>query len=117
MADEPVTSDELPDGPAAGGAQYQPKPPLWHPRFEARTSPAAILTGGAFLILVAIGLAFLPDGSILSVPLGQVEVQVVRIVGGTPPDEGPASFRHVVSLPDGSEGLFVAEHLYRPGER
>jgi hypothetical protein len=100
-----------------GAPEYRPKPPLWRPKFEARTPLAAILASGAFLLLVVVGLAFLPDGSFLNVPVGQVEARVVRVVGGAPADEAPASFRHVVSMPDGSEGLFVAEHLYRPGDR
>ena len=117
MADERFTSERAPDLPTGESGEYKPKPPLWRPKFEARPSLAAILAGGVFLVLVAAGLAFLPDGSFLNVPMGQVEAQVVRVVGGTPADDAPASFRHVVSLPDGSEGLFVAEHLYRPGER
>jgi hypothetical protein len=116
MADELLTSEGASDHPTGERSEYRPKPPLWRPKFEARTS-LAILAGGAFLVLVAVGLAFLPDGSFLNVPVGQVEARVVRVVGGAPADEAPASFRHVVSLPDGSEGLFVAEHLSRPGER
>src|SRR5512134_222849 len=93
---------------------YKPKPPLWRPAFEKRTSLLGILAGVGLAVLVAVTLALLP-GSFLSVPMGQVEVQVVRVVGGTPAEEVPASFRHIVSLPDRSERLFVAEHLYRPG--
>jgi hypothetical protein len=93
---------------------YKPKPPLWRPALEKRASLLSVLAGAGFVALVGLGL--LP-GSFLSVPMGQVEVRVVRIVGGTPAEEVPASFRHIVSLPDGSERLFVAEHLYRPGDR
>jgi hypothetical protein len=104
------------DRMTAAPPAYKPKPPLWRPAFEKRTTLLGILAGAGLAVLVAVTLALLP-GSFLSVPMGQVEVQVVRVVAGTPAEGGPASFRHIVSLADGSERPFVAEHLYRPGDR
>jgi hypothetical protein len=74
--------------------------------------------GGVILLIAAVAImAFSLEGYLLSVPMGQVNVTVIRVEGGTPQEEVPASFRHVVALPDGSEGRFTSGRLHRPGEK
>ncbi len=94
----------------------RPKPELWRPVSEKPT-PRWII---ALVILLAavtlplIGIALEPY--FLSTPIGQVEVSVVKVVGGVPADEMPASFQHLVALRDGSQLYFNAERIHRPGE-
>ena len=118
MPDDLMRAEQGPRKPPLGDAtEYKPKPPLWCAAFEKPASRVGIVAGLALAALVTVILVLLPDGSFLNIPIGQVEVRVVRVIGGAPADEAPASFRHVVSLADGTEGLFVAEHLHRPGTR
>lgn len=67
----------------------------------------------ATVAVLAVGL----ESYLLSIPIGQVEVTVVRLESGTPQEEIPASYRHVVKLADGSEHRFFAERMHQPGER
>ena len=94
---------------------YTPKPPLW--QSTQKRSLLARIIGAVLMIGVVAVLAVGLEGYLLSVPMGQVEVTVVRVEGGTPQEERPAAFRHVVALPDGSEARFTSERLHPPGEK
>jgi hypothetical protein len=96
---------------------YRPRPPLWQPKPEPPPSIGTLLALGvltlALLGLVAVWL----EGPLLKMPVGQTTVTVVRIRGGTPTDELPASYRYAVELPDGSTQTVALGRLHRPGER
>lgn len=49
--------------------------------------------------------------------MGQVEVTVIRLEGGFPPDEGPGAFRHLVAMPDGAQMGVISTEIFRPGQR
>jgi len=95
---------------------YRPKPALWHPAAQKSTFPwiTAFVVLGVVVTVPLIGIALEPY--LLSKPIGQLEVSVVKVVGGVPADETPASFQHLVALRDGSRLYFSAEQIHRPGE-
>lgn len=94
------------------------KPPLWHPKPEPQSSLVARIALGIVAAVVGLGGSILLlEPSVLSVPAGQLEVQVVSVQDGQPPDEMPAAYRHLVRLRDGTERTFVSQDIHRPGER
>jgi hypothetical protein len=115
---EPNDAAQSGPEPPPAESSYRPKPPLWTPHVQ-KERPFLVTVALEAVALVAGGavLAVVLESRLLSVPLGQVEVKVVRVQGGSPQDESPASFRHMVVLPDGSERLFISEQIHRPGER
>lgn len=55
--------------------------------------------------------------TLLTESLGQVEVTVIRLESGLPPEEGPGAFRHLVALPDGAQARVISAEIFRPGQR
>lgn len=114
-----MPDDSLTPPPTDGASQdaYRPRPPLWTPsrtkRWSAGDFAVGILIAAAASAILVVGLG----DSVLNVPVGQVEVTVVRVEGGTSADEGPGVFQHLVALPDGSEARFKSERLHRPGAK
>ena len=114
-ADRPVAEQANPE--QMEEATYQPKPPLWQPRPIKRTSPWGIALGIVLVVASIPVIVFISAPGFWAVPTGQVEVTVVRVEAGVPPDEGPGAYRHLVTLPDGSQRRFVSERIYSMGER
>jgi len=112
-----VTNDELEPDVEAEPSPRQ-KPPLWHPKPERQRSLASRIGLGVVAAVFGLGgMILVLEPSVLSVPAGQIEVQVVSVQGVTPADEMPAVYRHVVRLQDGTERTFAARGIHRPGER
>ena len=104
------------DGQAAPVGSYRPKPPLRQPKPEQLLSRASRIG----LVLLFVGslafLAVLLENQFLSVPIGQMEVRVVRIEAGRPSDETPAVYAYLVRLSDGSSTRFLCDRILRPGD-
>ena len=96
------------------------KQPLWQMPQKPRSPMSVLLSsvGVAFLVFVS-ALVIDPriEEHVLSSPPVAVEVTVVRVESGMPPDEAPALFRHLVRLPDGTEARLESQRLFRPGSR
>jgi hypothetical protein len=103
--------------PEASVTGYRRKPPLWQPSAKEPWTWATGLAIAAFLLVALVVLPLGLESYFLAVPLGQLEVTVVQVESGSPQEETPAEFRHIVALPDGSRKRFVAARIYRPGEK
>jgi hypothetical protein len=94
------------------------RPPLWQSK-SAKASTArvvAIVLGTTISALILFAVAFERD--LLSVPMGQAEVVVIRIQDDKPQGKlNPAWFRYLVALPDGTKATFVSDRMQRPGSR
>ncbi len=108
--DQPVEQEEA-------QVAYKPKPPLWRSKNERRASFLFVACGTIMVLITIVLGAVMLEGQFFSVPIGQAEVEVVRLQSGMPPDEGPAVYRHLVRLSDGSLRVFVSQRVHQPGEK
>ena len=112
-----IVPDDSPDQRGGAGPGHKAKPPLWQSKPESPPSRATLIALGllAFVLLAASALLF--EGSLLSMPIGQTTVTVMEVQAGRPADDVPASYRHLVELPDGTRRTFACERIHRAGER
>jgi hypothetical protein len=114
---EMIVADDSPDQRGEAKPGYKPKAPLWQSKPEPPPSRATLIALGLLASVFLAVTAVLFEGSLLSMPIGQTTVTVMEVQAGRPADEVPASYRHLVELPDGTRRNFVCERIHRPGER
>ncbi len=96
-------------------SSYRPKPPLWRAKVRASRWTSALILSLFVVLGVAVPIAF--EREFVSVPGGQTEAVVLRVEAERPSAVGPAWFRYVAQLPNGSGAVLASDHLYRPGTR
>ncbi len=112
VADEQAEHNE----PAEPVVEYRPKPPLWHSP-ERPASGWAWILGVILALLTVAALTLSLEPYVLSAPMGQMTVTIVRIEAGGPADERPASYHYRVQLPDQSMGRLICERILPPGAK
>ncbi len=96
------------------------KQPLWEMPRKPRSTKGLLLGGVGVVVLLAAGVWVIDpqiEEHVLSSAPVAVEFTVLRVESGVPPEEAPALFRHLVSLPDGTELRLESPRLFRPGSR
>jgi hypothetical protein len=96
------------------------KQPLWQMPQKPRSTMSVLLGGVGVMFLVFVSALVIDpriEEHVFSSPPLAVEVTVLRVESGVPPDEAPALFRHWVRLPDGTETRLESPRLFRPGSR
>ena len=110
MTDGP---SELPDGEAV----HRPKPPLWQSATPEKAPSRTLLV---FILLAILGVVVAGLGgesTFLATTSRPVEVTVARVDGVDPPDDAPAHYRYLVTLPDGAAVRYESPDVHHVGDR
>jgi hypothetical protein len=96
------------------------KQPLWEMPRKPKSKLSVLLSGIGIVVLSLVSVWVIDprfEEHVLSTPPVTVEVTVLRVESGAPPEETPAVFRHWVRLPDGAETRLESPRVFRPGSR